>query len=329
MLEGVGTRTGQAPAARIIIRAGHKNKGWGARAQRPQLLGAIGMAEEPPVGRIIQGDAVKVLSDWPEGCVDLIFADPPFNIGYAYDRYRDDRPPEEYLAWTEKWIYACLHVLKSDGTFWIAIGDEYAAEIRVMMRRRASLRNWIIWHYTFGQNCTQKFNRCHTHLFYFVKDPQRFTFNDDDSALRVKSDRQLKYNDKRANPDGKLPGDVWNEFPRVCGTFKERVGWHPCQMPLALLERIVLACSNPGDLVLDPFAGSGTTLLAAARHGRRWVGVELSKAYATRARKRIAAGKAAGEPQPKGPLSHMGRTQRNNRIQREEKATDSGRGVRL
>ena len=75
----------------------------------------------------------------------------------------------------------------------------------------------------------------------------------------------------------------------MCGTFKERVGWHPCQMPVALLERIILACSKPGDLVLDPFAGSGTTLLAAARQGRRWVGVELSKAYAGRARKRIAA----------------------------------------
>ena len=250
------------------------------------------MAQSPPVGTIVQGDAVEILAGWPEGCVDLVFADPPFNIGYAYDRYRDNRPPEEYLAWTEKWIDAALRVLKSEGTFWIAIGDEYAAEVRVRMRERATLRNWVVWHYTFGQNCARKFNRCHTHLFYFVKNPKRFTFNAGDPSLRVKSDRQLKYNDKRANPDGKLPGDVWNEFPRVCGTYKERVGWHPCQMPVRLLERIILGCSNPGDLVLDPFAGSGTTLVAAARHGRRWVGVELSKAYAVRARKRIATTQA-------------------------------------
>ena len=256
------------------------------------------MAQEPPVGTIVRGDAVKILADWPEGCVDLVFADPPFNIGYEYDRYRDDRPPKEYLAWTEAWIDASLRVLKPTGTFWIAIGDEYAAEVRVRMRERATLRNWVVWHYTFGQNCKAKFNRCHTHLFYFVKNPKRFTFNAGDPSLRVKSDRQLKYNDRRANPSGKLPGDVWNEFPRVCGTYKERVGWHPCQMPVRLLERIVLACSNPGDLVLDPFAGSGTTLVAAARHGRRWVGVELSADYAKRAVRRIVA--RGGRPENAG-----------------------------
>jgi len=250
-----------------------------------------------PIGHIVAGDAIEVLGGWPAECVDLVFADPPFNIGYDYDTYRDNLPPKEYLDWTEAWIDACLRVLKPTGTFWIAIGDEYAAEVRVMMRRRAMLRNWVVWHYTFGQNCKKKFNRSHAHLFYFVKDPEAFTFNEDDPSVRVPSDRQLKYNDKRANPKGKLPGDVWNEFPRVCGTFKERVGWHPCQMPLALLERIVLACSNPGDVVLDPFAGSGTTLVAAARHGRRWVGVELSADYAKRAVRRIVA--RAGRP-PRG-----------------------------
>jgi len=213
-----------------------------------------------------------------------VFADPPFNIGYKYDTYYDNVAPPEYLKWTRRWLDQCLRVLTPSGTFWIAIGDEYAAEVRVMMRPRATLRNWIIWRYTFGQNCKAKFNRGHAHLFYFVKDPHAFTFNDD--AVRVPSDRQLKYNDKRANPKGKLPDDVWT-FSRVCGTFKERVGWHPCQMPVRLLDRIVLACSRPGDVVLDPFAGSGTTLVAAARHGRRWVGTELSEQYASLATRRI------------------------------------------
>ncbi len=244
------------------------------------------MADNLPVGHIVQGDLLEVLPTWPAGSVDLVFADPPFNIGYEYDAYRDDRPPEEYLDWTRRWTQECLRVLKPDGTFWIAIGDEYAAEVRVLMRGRATLRNWVVWHYTFGQNCRQKFNRCHAHLFYFVKDAGRFTFNADDPAIRVKSDRQKKYNDKRANPKGKLPGDVW-KISRVCGTFRERVGWHPCQMPMKLLERIVLACSSPGDVVLDPFAGSGTTLVAAANHDRRWVGVELSKDYARQAADRV------------------------------------------
>jgi len=254
------------------------------------------MADVPPLGTIVQGDVLRVLPTWPEGCVDLVFADPPFNIGYEYDTYHDHLAPPEYLKWTRRWLDQCLRVLKPNGTLWVAIGDEYAAEVRIKMRPRATLRNWVIWRYTFGQNCKAKFNRGHAHLFYFVKDPGDFTFNADDPRLRIKSDRQLKYNDGRANPKGKLPDDVWT-FSRVCGTFKERVGWHPCQMPVKLLERIILACSKRGDVVLDPFAGSGTTLVAAGRNGRRWVGVELSEDYARRATKRVETETgAAAEP---------------------------------
>ena len=271
-----------------------KNKTWGLCNTSTPTAWVTAVPEPPAVNRIVHGDVLKVLPDWPEGCVDLVFADPPFNIGYEYDRYNDSRPPQEYLEWTARWIDACLRVLKADGTFWVAIGDEYAAEVRVMMRGRATLRNWVVWHYTFGQNCRQKFNRSHTHLFYFVKDAERFTFNSDDPQVRVPSDRQLKYNDKRANPKGRLPHDVWT-FSRVCGTFKEREGWHPCQMPVDLLERIVLACSRPGEIVLDPFAGSGTTLVAAAKNDRRWVGVELSKDYVRRAAQRVADETASAE----------------------------------
>ena len=269
------------------------------------------MAGDVPIGRIVQGDLLDVLPRWPEASVDLVFADPPFNIGYQYDKYRDDRPPEEYLAWTERWVEACLRVLRPDGTFWIAIGDEYAAEVRVLMRPRATLRNWIIWHYTFGQNCKLKFNRSHAHLFYFVRDPRRFTFNAGDPAIRVPSDRQTKYDDKRANPKGRLPHDVWT-FSRVCGTYRERVGWHPCQMPVKLLERIILACSRPGDVVLDPFAGSGTTLVAAAKHRRRWVGVELSADYAAGAVERIAE-EGAPDPSPPPVPTFAGRRKRRGR----------------
>jgi len=242
------------------------------------------MTHMHPENVVVHGDLLEVLPRWPPGCVDLVFADPPFNIGYQYDKYRDDLAPTAYIDWTRRWIDECLRVLKASGTLWIAIGDEYAAEVRVLMRQKATLRNWIIWHYTFGQCCKAKFNRAHAHLLYFVKDINNFTFND--RAVRVPSDRQLKYDDKRANPIGKLPDDVW-KYSRVCGTFKERVGWHPCQMPVALLERVVKACSKRGDLVLDPFAGSGTTLVAAAKLGRRWVGIELSDQYAAQAARRV------------------------------------------
>ena len=237
--------------------------------------------------QIIQGDCVQLLSQMPEGFADLIFADPPFNIGYKYDLYEDRKAYDEYHAWTERWMRICAQrALKPTGSFWVAIGDEYAAEVRLIGNALGlHLRNWVIWHYTFGQNTKRKFARSHTHLFYWVKDPTGFTFND--MAVRVPSARQTTYADRRAHPAGKLPDDVWS-FSRLCGTFKERVGWHPCQMPEKVLERIVLACSNPGELVLDPFSGSGTTCVVAARLGRKYLGIDISEEYVRRSRQRIA-----------------------------------------
>jgi DNA modification methylase len=233
------------------------------------------------------GDAIQILDSWPAGCVHLVFADPPFNIGYVYDSYRDDVPDEQYVEWTRRWMAACQRVLRPNGSFYIAIGDEFAADVRILARELGlHLRNWIIWHYTFGQNAQTKFCRAHTHIFYFTRHPRNFTFND--HLLRFPSARHTEYQDLRADPRGRLPDDVWDEFPRVCGTFRERAGFHGCQMPEALLMRIVLASSNPGDIVLDPFVGSGTTAVAAKRLGRRYVGIDISEKYVERTRQRLA-----------------------------------------
>jgi site-specific DNA-methyltransferase (adenine-specific) len=257
--------------------------------------------------RVLEGDCVERLASLPAECVDLAFADPPFNIGYDYDLYDDRRAKEDYLAWAKTWLAAVRRVLKPEGSFWVAIGDEYAAEHKVILDGLGlTLRNWIIWHYTFGVSCQKKFSRSHAHIFYYVVDPKRFTFNADD--IRVASARQTTYADRRANPRGKVPDDTWILRPqederffqpesdtwflsRVCGTFKERVE-HPCQMPEAVLERIIRVASNPGDVVLDPFAGSGTTLAVAKRLERKWLGIELSKQYAAGIRRRLAVGDA-------------------------------------
>jgi DNA modification methylase len=241
------------------------------------------------------------------GSVDLAFADPPFNIGYEYDQYDDRQETAKYLDWSDQWIAAVHRVLKPSGTFWLAIGDEYAAELKVAAQRIGfATRSWVVWYYTFGVNCTKKFSRSHTHLFHFVKDAGDFTFNAEDPAVRVPSARAMVYGDKRANPKGRLPDDTWilrpQDLPdafqpdedtwyyaRVAGTFKERQGFHGCQMPEQLLGRIIRVSSNPGELVLDPFAGSGTTLAVAKKLGREWVGCELSADYVRSATKRLTA----------------------------------------
>jgi site-specific DNA-methyltransferase (adenine-specific) len=260
-----------------------------------------------PRNRLITADCIDGLAALGDGTVDLAFADPPFNIGYEYDVYDDRKQADQYLDWCRRWIGEVARVLKPDGTFWLAIGDEFAAELKVIAHREAGLvpRSWVIWYYTFGVNCKRKFSRSHAHLFHFVKDPARFTF--EDRSIRVPSARQFVYGDRRANPEGRLPDDTWIlrpqdipgggfrpgedtwYIPRVCGTFKERAGFHGCQMPEQLLGRIIRVSSRPGDLVLDPFGGSGTTLVVAKKLGRDYLGYELSPDYAEQAQSRLDA----------------------------------------
>jgi DNA modification methylase len=276
-------------------------------------------------------DCIQGMKDLAPGSVDLAFADPPFNIGYDYDAYQDLRAADEYLDWTRQWGKALVEALKPTGTFWLAIGDDFAAELKMIFQRELGLtcRSWVIWYYTFGVNCKFKFSRSHTHLFHFVKDRKACTFNG--AAIKVPSARQMVYGDSRAQEGGRLPDDTWVlrpqdaqasftpeedvwYFPRVCGTFKERAGFHGCQMPEQLLGRIIKVSSNPGELVLDPFGGSGSTLVVAKKLGRSFVGFELSENYAQKAGERLEATKVgealsgAEDPKASAPATENGRT---------------------
>jgi len=258
------------------------------------------------LGKIHQGDCIELMRQIESGTIDLVFADPPFNIGYEYDEYHDRQADDAYIEWSRQWMEEVHRVLKPGGTFWLSIGDEYAAELKVDAEHKIGFatRSWVVWYYTFGVNCKKKFSRSHVHLFHFVKDEANFTFNSEDPQVRVPSARALVYADKRANPAGRLPDDTWvlrpQDLPegfqptddtwyyaRVAGTFKERQGFHGCQMPEQLLARIVRTSSNPGDIVLDPFAGSGTTVAVAKKLGRQWLGCELSEEYVRAATERL------------------------------------------
>lgn len=298
----------------------------------------------PTNNAVHNGDCIEAMRSMDDGQVDLAFADPPFNIGYKYDVYDDSRSDDEFLNWCRDWMTEVVRILKPDGTFWLAIGDEYAAEMKVMMQRELHLvcRSWVIWYYTFGVNCKNKYSRSHAHLFYMVKDPKCFTFNAD--QIRVPSARQLVYGDRRANPKGRLPDDTWIlrpqdlpdgfqadddtwYFPRVAGTFKERAGFHGCQMPEQLLGRIIRSCSNETETVFDPFAGSGTTLAVAKKLNRQYLGCELSTEYAKLVQQRLDAIRpgdpldGAAEPLVSAPSTEDGRTleQLNHRVSQNAK----------
>lgn len=248
--------------------------------------------DEQPVWTLIHQDVMDGL----QSVLDhhskprLIFADPPYNIGIDYGTgvKADKRPYGDYLQWFGDWIAYCHELLADDGSLWVMIGDEYAAEYNLAIKRCGfTIRSWIIWYETFGANCSQNFNRTHRHIFYAVKNAKRFVFNE--SEVSRPSDRQTKYGDKRAAEGGKLIDDVWIDIPRLTGTCEERIPQFPTQLPVKLVRRIVECASDPGDLVVDPFSGSGTTGVACIQSGRKYVGIDSSEKFIDLSTKRLKA----------------------------------------
>ena len=236
--------------------------------------------------QILIGDCIDVLRSLDRESVDLVVTDPPYNIGVDYGRGKKaDRRPD-YGIWCERWINWCYRALRHGGSMWIISGQEHGAEIDIAMQRCGmTMRNRITWHETFGVYCHGKFGRCSRPIYYAVKG-KGFTFNRE--AVTIPSARQTKYGDSRAAPGGKIMSDVW-QINRVCGTFRERVKGVPTQLPEELVRRIVGVSSNPGDTVLDPFAGSGTIPSVAAAMGRKAIGIELNPEYAAIAESRAAS----------------------------------------
>jgi site-specific DNA-methyltransferase (adenine-specific) len=263
--------------------------------------------------RVWVGDCRDTLSKLPEirdAKVDLVFADPPFNWNRAYDKWDDAMDDREYLDFTRDWLDLCIVGLRPGGQMWVNIPDDWAAEIALHLKaRKLFMNNWCVWHYRFGQNTTARFINSKVHALNFVKpgtlSPQHKVVWNPHEVLEL-SDRAAIYGDKRTltKEDGMPPGlrvpmDVWYGpfMGRVQGNNKERRGYHDNQLPEAYLERVIRSTSNPSDLVLDPFLGSGTTGVMALALGRRFVGTEFSAKNAKSACERIEAGpvRAVGE----------------------------------
>ncbi|HRJ50275.1 MAG TPA: DNA methyltransferase, partial [Phycisphaerales bacterium] len=263
-----------------------------------------------PDCRVVVGDCRDVLAERMAALrekVDLVFADPPFNWKRAYDRWDDNLPEQEYLRFTYDWIDLCVECLRPGGSLWINIPDSWAAEIVCYMKRRLERKppvvmahqNWCVWHYRFGQNATERFINSKVHALWFIKPGAAHTWNPQE-VLEM-SDRASIYADPRTRtkrdgmPAGlRVPLDVWygKYWGRIQGNNTERRGKHDNQLPEVYLERVILCSSRKGDLVLDPFLGSGTTGVVARALGRRFVGVEYSPENAESAFDRIRRGPA-------------------------------------
>ncbi len=227
-------------------------------------------------------NSLHVLPTLPANSVDLVIADPPYNLGKDYGNGSDSRAFDEYLAFSLEWLRECHRVLKPAGTIYVFMGVRFISYLYQMLEQELgmSFNSWITWHYTQGVGKTRGFSPRHDDILMFTKSAQ-WKFNIDD--VRVPQ----KYFRLRNNMSGANPGDVW-QFSHVHYSNPERVD-HPTQKPEALIERMVLASTDLGDNVLDPFVGSGTTLRVCQVLNRRCLGIELNPDYIEIAKVRMAA----------------------------------------
>ena len=234
---------------------------------------------------VIWGDAIEVLAARiPDGSVDLIFADPPYNIGKSFNQRKDRWPSDEaYLSWCYKWLDLCIAKLKSQGSFYVMTATQNMPYFDIFLRDRMHILSRIVWAYdSSGVQARRYFGSLYEPIIYCVKDKDNYTFNADDILVEARTGATRKLIDYRKPAPTmykttKVPGNVWS-FPRVRYRMEEYEN-HPTQKPTALLERIIKASSNAGDLVLDPFSGTFTTSYVARLLARDSIGIEIEEEY--------------------------------------------------
>jgi adenine-specific DNA-methyltransferase len=240
------------------------------------------------------GDCADLLRALPDGAARLIVTSPPYNLGKAYEQRR---PLATYLAEQEAVIAECVRVLADDGSLCWQVGNHVdggevfpldALLYPLFKDRGLRLRNRIVWHFEHGLHCAQRFSGRYETILWFTR--ARYLFQLDPVRVPQKYPGKRHWKGPNAgrpscHPLGKNPGDVWT-IPNVKHNHVEKTA-HPCQFPVELVERLVLALTAPGDLVLDPYVGVGSAAVAAVLHGRRAAGADLEPDYITLARERV------------------------------------------
>ncbi len=229
---------------------------------------------------IIAGDAIEELSKIQSSSVDLVVADPPYNLGKDYGNNHDIRGFDEYLEFSRGWLSQSHRILKPTGTLYVFMGFRFISYLYDILDRNLQMffNSWIVWHYTQGMGKTKGFSPRHDDILMFTK-TRNYKFNLD--TVRVPQ----KYYRDRNNMRGANPGDVWS-FSHVhyCNSNRQN---HPTQKPEGLIERMVLASTDEGDCVVDPFFGSGTTLRVCQLLKRNAIGIEINPEYVAMTKERL------------------------------------------
>jgi adenine-specific DNA-methyltransferase len=234
--------------------------------------------------KIFFADALEALKIIPDNSVNLIFADPPYNIGKNFNGKIERWETEEsYLEWCYEWLDLCIQKLKPNGSFYVMTATQFMPYFDIHLRKKLTILSRLVWSYdSSGVQAKKYYGSMYEPILFCVKDKNNYTFNTNDILVEAKTGAKRKLIDYRKTVptvynSEKVPGNVW-EFSRVRYRMDEYEN-HPTQKPISLLERIIKASSNEGDLVLDPFSGTFTTCFVAKELNRNSIGIELQDEY--------------------------------------------------
>ncbi len=246
---------------------------------------------EKYTNQIIQGDCLELFKDIPDNSVDMTFADPPFNLKKKYTSYNDSLEFQEYLNWCEQWISEMVRVTKPTGSIFLHNIPKWLTYYATFLNKYAYFKHWISWDAPTAP-MGKSLQPAHYGILFYGKEQKGTKINE----LRYphKRDRKQGYLLKdyggkkdKLHPFGPLVSDVWTDIHRIKHNKKRDP--HPCQLPIHLLDRLILLATDEGDIVLDPFSGTGTTAISAKRLGRKYIGFELDKEYVEISKRKLEA----------------------------------------
>ena len=249
------------------------------------------------------GDCLEILRQIPNESIDLIFVDPPYNLGKNYNVYVDKKSEKEYLRWSYKWLNECIRLLKPSGSLFIVNLPKWALKYMLFLNKKLYLQHAIAW---FGMSEPRgKIMPAHYTILWYTKSKNEFKLNRSElisirfhpryvclrnecklKLEQILSGNSMKFNDELGYSNELT--DVWYDIHRLKHRSK-RVPYHPCQLPEKLLERIILLTTDPGDIILDPMCGTGTTLVVAKKLNRHFIGIDIDPIYVEISRKRLSA----------------------------------------
>jgi len=251
------------------------------------------------INKVIQADCIEYMRQLPDGCVNLAFADPPYNLEKAYTIYEDERHGEEYLNWCNQWLYEYQRILKPSGSLFVVNLPKWSIYHKAFLDNYLYFQNWIAWDAL--SEPRGKLMPSHYTVLYYTKHPTDYTFNHSE-AFQLSPDFCMRAGCiKRRQREGindEVPlTDIWWDTPRI--RHKKFRDVHPCQLPEKLLERIIKLTTKPGDLVFDGLCGAGTTPIVAKRLGRQYLALDIDPYYVDLTQRKLKVAESEEEiPRP-------------------------------